>query len=89
MLFDAIFYLLGSILSIVSAIAPTWVIWPQTLLDGVNYFAVAIAKLNFLLPIDTLFDCIEFFAGFLAAYYSVKGLVSLVNWIRGAGEIKI
>jgi hypothetical protein len=89
MLFDALFFILGSVLSIVAAIAPTWIIWPQTFLDGVTYFSTAIAKLNFILPVDTFFSCVNFLAGFFAVYYSARLLISLINWARGAGEIKI
>jgi hypothetical protein len=32
---------------------------------------------------------LNFLAGFAALFFSAKLLIMLINWLRGAGEIKI
>lgn len=86
MIIDIVLYLIGYLLNFISIILPTWTIWPQTLLDGFSYFASAFARLNFLLPINTLFNCLSFLIGFEATYLSVKLTMKLFNFLRGTGS---
>ena len=64
---------------------PTWSIWPAVFLTGLTYFFRLIANINFILPIDTLFGCITFFVSFLGAYFTVKIILRIVNYVRGTG----
>jgi len=64
---------------------PTWSIWPAEFLTGLTYFFSIFAKLNFILPIDTLMIVVNLFCSFLGAYFTVKIILRIVNYVRGTG----
>lgn len=89
MITNAIIILIGWVLGLIALLAPTWTVWPQGVIDGIAYFFAQIGKLNFIFPIDTLMQAIEFLNTFAILYFSAKILIMAVNWFRGVGEIKI
>lgn len=89
MVIDFILLLLYSILGGLAIALPSFSIWPTSVLDAIVYLINTLAIVNFIFPIDTLFYCVNFFIHFLVLYYGAKLLVSLFNWARGSGEIKI
>lgn len=86
MIADIFLFILGQIITFITGLLPAWHIWPDTLLTGITYFCGVIAKLNFLLPIDSLFAVILFIIDFEIAYLGVKLLMKLANYIRGTGS---
>jgi hypothetical protein len=47
--------LFNLIFTIANSIASGWSVWPDSLLNGLNYFFGQLMMFNFLFPIDTLF----------------------------------
>lgn len=86
MIADIFLFVLGQIIHFIAGLLPTWSLWPQSLLDGLTYFAGAIGHLNFLLPIDSLFTVILFMVNFEVYYLGAKLLMKLANYIRGTGS---
>ncbi|ARF10118.1 hypothetical protein Indivirus_18_2 [Indivirus ILV1] len=89
MVIDFILLLLYSILGGLAIALPHFSIWPASILNAITYLINSLAIANFIFPIDTLFYCVNLFIGFLILYYGTKLLVSIFNWLRGSGEIKI
>lgn len=89
MVIDFILILLYSILGSLAIGLPHFSIWPQSILNAIVYLINSLAIINFILPMDTFFYCVNFFIGFLILYYGAKLLVSIFNYFRGSGEIKI
>jgi hypothetical protein len=89
MLIDALINFFGILLSTIAGWLPSWTIWPQAFIDGINYFFSTIATLNIIFPIDTLFLCLTRFIEFIGLYYFARIIAMSLNWIRGSGEIKI
>jgi len=46
-----------------------------------------LGTLNFILPIDTFFDCLIFFLSFLLVYFFIKLIFIVLNFVRGSGEL--
>jgi hypothetical protein len=67
-------------------ILPTWSIWPASLLTGLTYFFTAVAKFNFIFPIDTLFTVILFIINFEVLYLTAKLIMKVFNYVRGTGS---
>jgi hypothetical protein len=93
MITDIILYILSLIMTLMFTISDTltagWTIWPPTALQGINYFFQQLMMFNFIFPMDTLMIVIIFILTFEVLYFSVKLLLKLFNWIRGAGGIEI
>jgi hypothetical protein len=93
MITDIVLYLLGLIMTLMFTISDSltagWSLWPPSVLDTITYFFQQMMWLNFLLPIDTLFDVIKFIIGFEVMYLGVKLLLKLFNFIRGASGVEI
>jgi len=89
MVIDFILILFGAILGALGSALPQISIWPDSVLNAVYSIFSSIGGINFILPIDTLFFCINLFIQFCVYYYGVKLLVSIFNFLRGSGEIKI
>lgn len=93
MITDVFLYVFGffinTIASISSFISQDWHVWPQPLLDGLTYFCNSLMKLDFLFPVGDLLLAVLFLISFLSVYYSVKILLMIINWARGAGSIDI
>lgn len=87
MIFDLIFLILGTFLTFIIGLFPTWNIWPQTILDGITYIFSIMAKLNFFIPIDTAYICIAFFINFIGYFITYLIIKKVFNWIRGAQGI--
>lgn len=89
MIIDIFLYIIGFLVKQIAIILPSWQIWPDAILNGLTYFLNSLAKINFIFPIDTLFNCILLFTNFLTIYYSAKLVFMIFNYFRGSGEIKI
>jgi hypothetical protein len=93
MITDIILYLISLVLTLMftisDAISSGWSVWPSSVLDGITYLLQQLMVFNFLFPIDTLFTVMVFILNFEAIYLSVKVLLKLFNWLRGASGIEI
>jgi hypothetical protein len=89
MILDIFIYLFGFFLLLITKILPEWVIWPDMVINGINYFASYCADLNFILPIDTLFKAGIFYLNFVLYYITAKLILMGINWFRGSGKIDI
>lgn len=89
MLFDNLISYLGQGISFIAHHLPTWSIWPQAFIDGIQYFFSTLATLNIILPIDTLFLCVTRFTEFIGLYYFVRIIIMTINWLRGSGELRV
>jgi hypothetical protein len=86
MIANAFIVLITMILNIFTFILPKWSLWPMALTNGLNYVSSALAKFNFIIPIDTLFDIIKVLTGFFSLFLTVKIIMSIFNFFRGAGK---
>jgi len=75
--------LYGFVMAVLSAVLPTWNVWPQTLLDGINTFANSFMKLDFIFPIHETFIALEFLIGFEAVYYTAKIVFKGIHLFTG------
>jgi len=89
MFIELMLVILGYFLKLLIIVLPTWNLWPQVVFDAIDFFVIVFAKLNFLFPVDTLFNCIIFLITFISIYYFAKLIIKLINWIRGASGIEI
>lgn len=86
MITDIFIYLIRIFIDFVVWLLPTWTVWPTALLDGLTYVFASMAKLNFILPIDSLFAVLLFFIQFEVLYLGAKLVMKLFNFIRGTGS---
>ena len=86
MIITLLLYLITAFLTTIVWLLPTWTLWPDTLLDGLTYFFTAIAKFNFIFPIDSLFAVILFIVNFEVLYLTVKLIMKIFNYARGTGS---
>lgn len=89
MITNAFLVLIGWFFSLITLLAPEWTVWPDGIIDGIEYFFTQIGLFNFIVPIDTFFLAVDFLCTFAVLYFSAKILIMAVNYFRGAGEIKI
>lgn len=88
MIFTALFFVIGFLAEFVGRILPNWTIYPDEILEAVNYFGSCL----------DLFDLTGtgFFKSFVAMlllllqfevyYFTAKKIISFVNWARGTGR---
>jgi hypothetical protein len=86
MLADIFLIIVGWLMNTYAAIAPTWTLWPPILLSGLTYMFSSLNILNIFIPINTLYDCIQFFINFNLILIGVKIISMILNYIRGTGE---
>jgi len=86
MIIDIMLYIIAYFFGVLLFVLPKWIIWPQAVTDGFTYFAGVFARLNFILPVDTFFNCLSFLIGFEAAYLTAKIIVKTFNYVRGTGS---
>lgn len=86
MITDIVLYLIRQFIDLLVFILPTWTVWPSALLDGVNYACQSLAKLNYILPIDSLFAVLIFIIQFEVLYLTAKLVMKVFNFIRGTGS---
>jgi hypothetical protein len=93
MITDIFLYLLSLVLTLMftisDAISSGWTVWPASLTIGITYLFQQLMVFNFIFPVDTLLQVIVFVMNFEVMYFSVKILLKLFNWIRGASGIEI
>ena len=94
MIIDIFLYLvsliLGGVGSLIVFISGGWSIWPPVVLQGFTYFFRHLMDFNTIgLPVDTALVAISTMIKFDVAYVSVKLLLKLVNWARGASGIEL
>lgn len=82
-------FLLGTIGQFLNFIANGWTIWPPAVLNGLTYFFTAMMNWDFIFVISTLLTVLKFMVGFDIIYISIKLLLKLFNYIRGASGIEI
>ena len=87
MILTFFFYILTIFLTLLIHLLPDWTLWPDDLATSFNYFFSLLAKLNFLFPIDVLFDVILFVIGFEVLYFTAKIVLKVINFFRGASGI--
>jgi len=61
----------------------------QEFLQGFTYFFQHLMDFNIVLPVDTFLLVLSTIIKFDVAYVSVKLLLKLVNWARGASGIEL
>jgi hypothetical protein len=89
MLITILLFVFSAILSMLCLILPKISIWPDQMLSALEYFGQKMSLLKILpFAIDTLSECIILFLTFLGFWFSAKLILSLINWIRGSGELK-
>lgn len=93
MIIDILLYIvsivLGAVGNIIVFISGGWSIWPPVLLQGFTYFFQHLMNFNIFFPVDTLLTVLSTIIKFDVAYVSVKLLLKLVNWARGASGIEL
>ena len=89
MVTNILLYSISFLLKQIADILPEWSIWPDEVLAGLYYFFANLAKLNIILPLDVIFDCLLFFINFIVIYFTAKLVLMVINFFRGSGEIKI
>jgi hypothetical protein len=88
---DLIFYIITKFFEAIAFVLPSWTVWPQILVDGMQYIFESFAKFNFILPIDTFLQALLWFVHFEALYFGAKLSLKAINFMRGTGtglEIK-
>lgn len=75
---------LNYFIDVIVAFLPTWTLYPQGVLDGLTYIFGYLAKLNIIMPIDTLFSCIKFMIGFFQLFIPVVLIYKLIHFARGS-----
>jgi hypothetical protein len=82
--------MLGLIVKALVAIMQTYSIYPPEMTAGLSFFGKHIMRLDFtVVNIGACIDGAVFLLGFEIIYFTVRIIVSFVNWIRGAGPIKV
>lgn len=89
MIVDLGIYIFSLLIDTVSFFLPAFSVWPQGLLDGLTYFANSLAVFNFILPIDTFFQALDYFVGFESAYFTVKILLKFIGFFRKSSALTI
>lgn len=89
MILTLLFYILTIFLTLITAILPTWELWPADLTNSLTFYLSTLGKFNFLLPIDTLFTIISFYIGFEVLYFTSKIVMKIFNYFRGASGIDL
>ena len=93
MLIDILIFIasliLGTIGSIIGFISGGWSIWPPAVLQGFTYFFQHLMTFNLFLPVDTFLLVLSLVIKFDVYYVSVKLLLKLANWIRGASGVEL
>lgn len=85
MLGDLLFYIIRVVFDAVAFVLPSWEVWPDTLIDGLEYIFQSMAKFNFILPVDTFFTALLWFVHFSALYLTAKISLKAFNFMRGTG----
>jgi hypothetical protein len=89
MLTDIIIYFVGGLISFFADVLPVFSIWPDSLIEGIEYIGNSFQSLNFFLPMYELSIAIVFVFSFFIFYYLERLIVMILNYIRGAGGIEI
>jgi hypothetical protein len=89
MIVDLLIYVFSLMIDTIVLILPTWTVWPQSLLDGLNYLAQSMAKFNFILPVDTFFACVQFFILFETLYLTTKILLKFFGFVRKSESLNL
>ena len=89
MVTDILLTILNWFISALVYLLPTWSIWPNGVINALNYFAQQVMIFNFILPIDTLFQILSFLINFFVILVTAKIITMFINYIRGSGTIDI
>jgi len=88
MVTDVILTIFSTIFGALAFWLPHVSIWPASVLSSIEYLVSNLAIINFIIPMDVFFTCVELFLDFCVLYYSARLLISIFNAWKGAG-IKI
>lgn len=86
MLIDVILGLFGYIIQAIATLLPEWQVWPDSVFNGLEYFAQTFATLDFLIPVATVFSAFLFLVNFFVAYFTAKLITKVANFFRGTGS---
>jgi len=86
MITTLVLYIFVMLMATLTTLLPEWQVWPSSVITGFEYFLNAIGKLNFILPIDTLFSVLLVVITFETAYFTAKIIVKIINFFRGVGK---
>jgi len=89
MITTVLLIIISYFLGFLALLLPAWTVWPADIIAGIKYVFNTLATLNFIFPIDTFLHCLNFLADYAALFFSAKLIINIINWFRGAGEIKI
>ena len=91
MIFDLIFYIIGSVLFIFSHLLPTWTIYPPEVTSAFVFFGKCFYQADFILPgvLTTLILVVLIATKFEAALYTVKLVELVINFFRGSGKVEL
>jgi len=90
MIVSSLIYLAAVMITLVSTISSgLGFLLPDVAESALQEVVNAIYLLDFIFPVDTLLAAIIIIIEFEVAVLLVNSTVSVVNWIRGSGEIKV
>lgn len=89
MVVDALLFIFSGILGAFGGFLPHYHLWPTIFLNAITYLLSQLAILNFIFPVDAIFTGANFFIKFLVIYYGLQLVVSIFNYFRGSGGIKV
>lgn len=64
-------------------------ILPDVAIDALREIISAVYVLDFFFPVQTLFTVLSFMMLFEMSMLTKTMIVSIINWVRGAGELKV
>lgn len=89
MITDFLIYIFSQILNFFAGILPTWQI-PASWFSAATYFFSLLDGLKQWAPVFATFLALSsFLLIFLSTKYTVKIIISLINWFRGSGPIEL
>lgn len=89
MVMDILIYIIGFFITVIVKILPEWVIWPDIVLNAIDYTVQHLAVFNFIFPIDQLFVAVIFLINFFIYFGIAKLIFMFVNWVRGTGKLEV
>lgn len=62
---------------------------PDSFITAMNEIGSTVYSWNVFIPVDSILICIILLLGFEVMYWAIIFATSMMNWIRGSGEINI
>jgi hypothetical protein len=90
MILDIALYVIGQFISWVALLLPAFSIYPDSLLNGLQFFGEKISSLDFFIfDIPKLFGILIFIIQFEIYYFTALKIVSIINFFRGGGKLEL